>query len=113
LQALPAESPRILLAAGKLVGEGFDHPPLDTLVLTMPISWKGTLQQYAHRQHAGKDDVRIVDFVDCVIRRCGACGTSGDWAVARWGIGLRQNSWSSTEHSDVGAERCRCHVLTP
>ena len=41
---------------------------LDTLVLAMPISWKGTLQQYAgrlHRQHAGKDDVRIVDFVDC------------------------------------------------
>jgi superfamily II DNA or RNA helicase len=68
LQALPPEAPRILLATGKLVGEGFDHPPLDTLVLAMPISWKGTLQQYAgrlHRQHAGKDDVRIVDFVDC------------------------------------------------
>jgi superfamily II DNA or RNA helicase len=68
LQALPPEASRILLATGKLVGEGFDHPPLDTLVLAMPISWKGTLQQYAgrlHRQHAGKDDVRIVDFVDC------------------------------------------------
>ena len=52
---------------GKLVGEGFDHPPLDTLVLAMPVSWKGTLQQYAgrlHRQHAGKTDVRIIDFVD-------------------------------------------------
>ena len=47
--------------------EGFDHPPLDTLVLAMPISWKGTLQQYAgrlHREHAGKTDVRIIDFVD-------------------------------------------------
>lgn len=68
LEALPPEAPRILLATGRLVGEGFDHPPLDTLVLAMPISWKGTLQQYAgrlHRQHAGKDDVRIVDFVDC------------------------------------------------
>ncbi|MCC7183119.1 MAG: hypothetical protein IT509_06060, partial [Rhodocyclaceae bacterium] len=43
------------------------HPPLDTLVLAMPISWKGTLQQYAgrlHREHAGKTDVRIIDFVD-------------------------------------------------
>jgi superfamily II DNA or RNA helicase len=67
LDALAAEAPRILLATGKLVGEGFDHPPLDTLVLAMPVSWKGTLQQYAgrlHREHATKADVRIVDFVD-------------------------------------------------
>ena len=67
LDALPPEAPRILLATGKLVGEGFDHPPLDTLVLAMPISWKGTLQQYAgrlHREHVTKTDVRILDFVD-------------------------------------------------
>ena len=67
LDALSQEAPRILLATGKLVGEGFDHPPLDTLVLAMPISWKGTLQQYAgrlHREHATKTDVRIIDFVD-------------------------------------------------
>jgi superfamily II DNA or RNA helicase len=67
LDALPPDEPRILLATGKLVGEGFDHPPLDTLVLAMPISWKGTLQQYAgrlHREHASKTDVRIIDFVD-------------------------------------------------
>ncbi|KJK21271.1 DEAD/DEAH box helicase [Burkholderiaceae bacterium 16] len=67
LDALPPEAPRILLATGKLVGEGFDHPPLDTLVLAMPVSWKGTLQQYAgrlHREHATKTDVRIIDFVD-------------------------------------------------
>jgi superfamily II DNA or RNA helicase len=67
LNALPPDSPRILLATGKLVGEGFDHPPLDTLVLAMPVSWKGTLQQYAgrlHREHASKTDVRIIDFVD-------------------------------------------------
>jgi superfamily II DNA or RNA helicase len=39
----------------------------DTLVLAMPISWKGTLQQYAgrlHREHADKTRVRIIDFVD-------------------------------------------------
>jgi superfamily II DNA or RNA helicase len=67
LDALPPDAPRILLATGRLVGEGFDHPPLDTLVLAMPVSWKGTLQQYAgrlHREHAGKTDVRIIDFVD-------------------------------------------------
>ncbi|MCY1459211.1 hypothetical protein D9M71_766660 [compost metagenome] len=67
LAALPPDTPRVLLATGKLVGAGFDHPPLDTLVLAMPISWKGTLQQYAgrlHREHASKADVRIIDFID-------------------------------------------------
>jgi superfamily II DNA or RNA helicase len=67
LEALPADAPRVLLSTGKLVGEGFDHAPLDTLVLAMPISWKGTLAQYAgrlHREHASKSSVRIVDFVD-------------------------------------------------
>ncbi len=67
LDALSPDTPRILLATGKLVGEGFDHPPLDTLILAMPISWKGTLQQYAgrlHREHMAKNDVRIIDIVD-------------------------------------------------
>ena len=67
LEALPPNAPRVLIATGKLVGEGFDHPPLDTLVLAMPVSWKGTLQQYAgrlHREHVSKTDVRIIDFVD-------------------------------------------------
>jgi superfamily II DNA or RNA helicase len=67
LDVLPPDAPRVLLSTGKLVGEGFDHPPLDTLVLAMPVSWKGTLQQYAgrlHRVHASKTDVRIIDFVD-------------------------------------------------
>lgn len=57
----------MILATGKLVGEGFDHPALDTLVLAMPVSWKGTIQQYAgrlHREHASKADVRIIDFID-------------------------------------------------
>lgn len=67
LNALPPDSLRILLSTGRLIGEGFDHPPLDTLILAMPVSWKGTLQQYAgrlHREHTGKSDVRIIDFVD-------------------------------------------------
>ena len=67
LKTLPADSPRVLVATGKLIGEGFDHPALDTMVLAMPVSWRGTLQQYAgrlHREHAAKSDVRIIDFVD-------------------------------------------------
>jgi len=67
LQALPPAQPRILLSTGKLIGEGFDHAPLDTLILAMPISWKGTLQQYVgrlHREHDGKTDILVIDFID-------------------------------------------------
>lgn len=67
LEALPGDAPRVLLTTGRLVGEDFDHPPLDTLMLAMPVSWKGTLQQYAgrlHGEHAGKTDVLIYDYVD-------------------------------------------------
>nr|WP_275097007.1 DEAD/DEAH box helicase family protein [Sedimenticola hydrogenitrophicus] len=67
LDALDESAPRVLLATGRLIGEGFDHPPLDTLVLAMPISWRGTLQQYAgrlHREHADKQDVRIYDYAE-------------------------------------------------
>ncbi|MEM5387787.1 helicase-related protein, partial [Paraburkholderia phymatum] len=67
LDALAGDTPRVVLATGRLVGEGFDHPALDTLVLGMPVAWKGTLQQYAgrlHREHAGKTGVRVIDYVD-------------------------------------------------
>jgi superfamily II DNA or RNA helicase len=49
------------------LGEGFDDARLDTLFLTMPISWRGILAQYAgrlHRLHATKRDVIIYDYVD-------------------------------------------------
>jgi superfamily II DNA or RNA helicase len=58
---------RVIVATGRYVGEGFDDPTLDTLFLAMPISWKGTLIQYAgriQRLHPGKREVRIYDYVD-------------------------------------------------
>ncbi len=58
---------RILIATGRYLGEGFDDARLDTLFLAMPISWKGTLAQYAgrlHRTHHNKTEVRIYDYVD-------------------------------------------------
>ena len=67
LAELPQDAPHILLASAQLVGEGFDHAPLDTLILTLPISWTGTLQQYAgrlHRDHADKSDILIYDYVE-------------------------------------------------
>ena len=67
LASIPAEEERLLLATGRYIGEGFDDARLDTLFLTLPVSWKGTLVQYAgrlHRLHPGKREVRIVDYVD-------------------------------------------------
>lgn len=67
LSEIPKESSTVIVATGKFVGEGFDEPRLDTLFLAMPISWKGTLQQYAgrlHRLYEGKNEVQIYDYVD-------------------------------------------------
>lgn len=67
LASLPKDVERLVIATGKFIGEGFDHAPLDTLLLAMPISWKGTLQQYVgrlHRLHESKQEVRVYDYVD-------------------------------------------------
>ena len=61
---------RVILATGSYIGEGFDDARLDTLFLTMPISWKGTLQQYVgrlHRLHDNKRVVRVYDYVDAEV----------------------------------------------
>ena len=67
LQNVPSDEDMVVVATGKYIGEGFDSPRLDTLLLAMPISWKGTLAQYAgrlHRNYEGKHEVRIYDYVD-------------------------------------------------
>jgi len=59
---------RLVLATGRYIGEGFDDARLDTLFLALPVSWKGTLVQYAagrlHRLHPSKTEVLIYDYVD-------------------------------------------------
>ncbi len=67
LAAIPEDQERLIIATGRYIGEGFDDARLDTLFLTMPISWKGTLQQYVgrlHRQYQGKQEVRVYDYID-------------------------------------------------
>lgn len=90
-ELLSSNAPRITLATGRYIGEGFDDPRLDTLVLAMPIAWKGTMTQYAgrlHRYHDGKDEVRIIDYVDNAVpvlrrmyakrqRACASLGYAG------------------------------------
>jgi superfamily II DNA or RNA helicase/very-short-patch-repair endonuclease len=58
---------RVILAIGKFIGEGFDDARLDTLYLALPVSWHGTIAQYAgrlHRLHDGKREVRVFDYAD-------------------------------------------------
>jgi len=88
LAAIPRNEPRAILATGRYVGEGFDDPRLDTLFLTLPVSWRGTIAQYAgrlHRLYDGKREVRIYDYADLNVpmlarmfdRRCRGYETVG------------------------------------
>lgn len=67
IAGLPVDQPRVIVATGRYLGEGFDDERLDTLFLALPISWRGTLTQYAgrlHRLNAAKREVIIYDYVD-------------------------------------------------
>ena len=67
VRAIEATTPLILVATGSLVGEGFDVARLDTLFITTPISWEGTITQYTdriHRLYRGKEEVIVYDYVD-------------------------------------------------
>jgi hypothetical protein len=67
LDGLDGDAGKVILATGKYLGEGFDEQRLDTLFLTLPVSWKGVLSQYAgrlHRIHHAKSEVIIYDYAD-------------------------------------------------
>ena len=67
LAEVPDGQGRVLLATGRYIGEGFDEPRLDTLFLTLPVSWRGTIAQYVgrlHRLHADKREVQVYDYAD-------------------------------------------------
>ena len=78
LEEIPDHEERVLVATGRYIGEGFDDARLDTLFLTMPISWRGTLAQYVgrlHRIHPEKREVLVYDYLDDavpVLRRMAA-----------------------------------------
>jgi superfamily II DNA or RNA helicase/very-short-patch-repair endonuclease len=67
LETIPEQEPLALIATGRFVGEGFDCARLDTLFVTLPISWRGTVAQYVgrlHRLHEHKREVRVYDYAD-------------------------------------------------
>lgn len=67
LAAIPENEERALLATGRYIGEGFDDARLDSLFLTLPVSWRGTIAQYVgrlHRLYHRKREVRVYDYAD-------------------------------------------------
>jgi superfamily II DNA or RNA helicase/very-short-patch-repair endonuclease len=67
LAEIPGDEERVLLATGRYIGEGFDDARLDTLFLTLPVSWHGTISQYVgrlHRLYDRKREVRVYDYAD-------------------------------------------------
>ena len=67
IKAVSDNEEKVIVATGRYLGEGFDEARLDTLFLTLPISWKGLVNQYAgrlHRLHELKKKVSIYDYVD-------------------------------------------------
>jgi superfamily II DNA or RNA helicase/very-short-patch-repair endonuclease len=64
---ITSEEERVLVATGRYIGEGFDDARLDTLFLTLPVSWRGTIAQYVgrlHRLNDQKTEVRVYDYAD-------------------------------------------------
>jgi len=73
LSHVPDDEPLVVVATGKYVGEGFDLPRLDTLMLALPVSWKGLIAQYTgrlHRNYPGKTETRIYDYIDLRVPIC-------------------------------------------
>ena len=71
MKEVPEDRTLILIATGSKIGEGFDFPRLDTLMLAAPVSYEGRLEQYVgrlNRDYDGKVDVRVYDYVDSHIK---------------------------------------------
>ncbi|MGI6056136.1 MAG: TOTE conflict system archaeo-eukaryotic primase domain-containing protein [Bilifractor sp.] len=67
MNGVPQEESVLLIATGKLIGEGFDYPRLDTLIMATPVAGKSVVEQYAgrlNRDYCGKNNVVIYDYID-------------------------------------------------
>ena len=67
LKEISSDKTVLLIATGQKVGEGFDFPRLDTLILASPISFDGRVEQFVgrmHRDYPGKTEVIVYDYID-------------------------------------------------
>lgn len=71
LKTFPTDKSFILIATGQKIGEGFDLPRLDTLLLAAPVSFEGRVEQYLgrlNRDYPNKKDVYVYDYIDSHMR---------------------------------------------
>lgn len=71
LKQVPKNESLILVATGQKIGEGFDFPRLDVLMLAAPVSFEGRLEQYVgrlNRDYEGKQAVYVYDYIDSHVR---------------------------------------------
>ena len=110
LQSVEDGEERVIVATGRYLGEGFDDARLDTLFLTMPISWRGTLAQYAgrlHRFHAAKREVIIYDYVDRREPLLAKMATRREVGYRNLGYEvIKAADLFSCETTDFASERC-------
>jgi superfamily II DNA or RNA helicase len=67
LSQVPSNVAHVLISTYKMVGEAFDHPPLNTLFVAMPYSWKGRVRQNTGRLDRFSEfkvDTKVYDYVD-------------------------------------------------
>ena len=70
MEEVPEDESMLLVATGKLIGEGVDFPRLDTLIMAAPVAGESVLTQYAgrlNRDYEKKEDVIIFDYIDILI----------------------------------------------
>lgn len=87
------------------LGEGYDLKELDTLFLTMPISFKGRLIQYVgrlHRKHEGKKEVRVFDFIDENLPVAMSMWRKRKSAYRKLGYGEATEALESLHHKKTG-----------
>lgn len=57
----------VLISTVQLISEGFDVPALDTLMITLPVSYKTPIEQMLgriNRAHCNKHKVIVYDYID-------------------------------------------------
>lgn len=112
MEEIQPEETMILIATGQLVGEGFDYPRLDTLIMATPVAWKGIVEQYAgrlDRDYGGKKNVMIYDYVDIHIPVFDRMYAKRLKAYKRIGYKLYTNHIQ--EKQDVNAIYDSTHIL--
>ncbi|QKY70107.1 DEAD/DEAH box helicase family protein [Lentibacillus sp. CBA3610] len=104
LAKLPDDAERLIIATGKYIGEGFDNKLLDTMFLTMPVSWEGILQQYVgrmHRLHERKTAVKVYDYVDHQVPMLARMFNNRKKGYKRLGYVNRQDSGTITQQMNL------------